>query len=155
MEPSIHDIADTLGSRTDRHGCAVQRADPMRAFTATSRHSPCWTAVNRPNRIALMSAVYAYCGSVVLLLVARRQLPDIPWVFLPFLLFVSLPIATAVTCALGRIQAENVVTKVAGAVSGLALVWWSGPHVLWPIAAIASAFWQWRGATRPIFLRIL
>jgi hypothetical protein len=108
-----------------------------------------------PNRMPLMSAVYAYCGSVLLLLVVRRQLPDIPWIFLPFLVFVSLPVATAVTCVLGRTHAENVVTKVAGAVSGLALVWWSGPHVLWPIGALASALWQWRGQTRPIFMRIL
>ena len=108
-----------------------------------------------PNRMPLMSAVYAYSGSVLLLLVVRRQLPDIPWIFLPFLVFVSLPVATAVTCVLGRTHAENVVTKVAGAVSGLALVWWSGPHVLWPLGALASAFWQWRGQTRPIFMRIL
>jgi hypothetical protein len=32
MEPSFHDMADTPGSRTDRQGCAAQRADPMRRF---------------------------------------------------------------------------------------------------------------------------
>jgi hypothetical protein len=69
------------------------------------------------------------------LLALEKRPSDLPWNFVPFLLLLSLPCALVLVAMLGSAgRLRQIPTGVWSAVGTLA-VWYSAPHVLWPISA--------------------
>jgi hypothetical protein len=102
-----------------------------------------------PRRALLLVLVLSYLISVGLLAGIGR-VPDLPWSFVPFLLVLSLPVALVLVGLTRATASTSPVWRALWTSAGLALVWLSAPHVLWPAAAVLSVVilrQQWSGAS--------
>jgi hypothetical protein len=88
-----------------------------------------------PGLLFGLTASYAL---TVGLLALRNRTPDLPRSFIPYLIVLSLPCALTLVAVTRGFKTATRVTQLAWLSAGLLAVWFSTPHVLWPIAALSG-----------------